>query len=85
MKLLFLCLLSISLFGDKLKFNDGNKVVETINITDKNIYLDFKILCIKGNQYLYLVGSNANPTQMFKRRGTGDTIPLECNEYEDKQ
>ena len=83
MRLLFLCLLSVSLFADKLKFTDENKVVETFNITDKNIYLDFKILCIKGNQYLYLVGSNANPTQMFKKIGINST-PLECNGFEDK-
>lgn len=74
MKLFLILLLSVGLFA------------ETINVKDSRINLDFKILCINGNQYLYLVGSNSNPTQMFKKlKYSNVSIPIECNGYEDEK
>ena len=91
-KLIILCfgLLGINALADKLseqklEFNKANKVIETINIKENNLKLDFKIICLKGYQYLYLASSGDNPTQMFsKDRKSKQSVPVSCNGFEDE-
>lgn len=68
----------------KFNFNNQNKVIETITIKEKNLKLDFKILCINGYQYLYRFGSGDNPVQMFsKDKKSRQSVPISCNGFED--
>lgn len=86
--ILFFGLLGINALADKLseqklEFNKVNKVIETINIKENNLKLDFKIICLKGYQYLYLASSGDNPTQMFsKDRKSKQSVPVSCNGFE---
>lgn len=81
MKLILLCLLSISLFADKLEF--PSKVKETIAIqVSQTKIISFKILCINGYQYLYIAESQTT-TQMFEKIGINSS-PIKCNGFEDK-
>ena len=88
--ILFFGLLGINALADKLseqklEFNKANKVIETINIKENNLKLDFKIICLKGYQYLYLASSGDNPTQMFsKDRKSKQSVPVSCNGFEDE-
>ena len=91
--ILFFGLLGINALADKLseqklefnKANKANKVIETINIKENNLKLDFKIICLKGYQYLYLASSGDNPTQMFsKDRKSKQSVPVSCNGFEDE-
>ena len=85
MKILFL-ILFVSLFISnsqaEQKFKFENKVIETITIKDKNLYLDFKILCINGYQYLYVFGS-LSAEQMFSTdKKSKQSVPISCNGFE---
>ena len=85
--ILFVSLLSINALADKLSEQklEFNKVIETINITENNLKLDFKIICLQGYQYLYLASSGDNPTQMFsKDRKSKQSVPVSCNGFEDE-
>ena len=97
--ILFFGLLGINALADKLseqklefnksnkanKANKANKVIVTINIKENNLKLDFKIICLKGYQYLYLASSGDNPTQMFsKDRKSKQSVPVSCNGFEDE-
>ena len=57
--ILLFSLLSINTLADKLSEQklEFNKVIETINITENNLKLDFKIICLRGviNIFIWLV------------------------------
>lgn len=87
-----LIVLISSVFAEsKLKFE--NKIIEEIAIQDtRRSFINFKIICINGYQFLYTMDSkgDGSTTQMFYSPKGGNpnistkpSTPLKCNGFEE--
>lgn len=75
--ILLLCLSSVLFADSRLKFSE--KPVLTAPTLMEKRTLDFKIICVKGYQYLVMTESN-DVTQMFKRTKDNKSVPISCDE-----